>query len=115
MYSLSKLELKTLKEFLNSALKSSKIFLLRSSADVLILFVSKLEDRDLRLYVNYRDLNKIIIRNRYSLSLMNKLRDRMTDVKRFTKLDLIIVYNNIRIKKEDEYKTVFRTRYGHFE
>ena len=39
----------------------------------------------------------------------------MTDAKRFTKLDLITVYNNIRIKKDDEYKTAFRTRYNHYE
>src|SRR5437868_6746588 len=115
MYSLLKLELKALREFLNSALKSGKISLSRSSTDVLILFVPKPKDRDLRLYVDYRDLNKITIRNRYSLSLMNELRDRMTSVKRFTKLDLMTAYNNIRIKKGDEYKTAFRTRYDHFE
>ena len=39
----------------------------------------------------------------------------MTGSKRFTKLDLITAYNNIRIKKGDEYKTVFRTRYGYYE
>src|SRR5205085_4842802 len=105
--SLSKLELKALREFLNSALKSSKISFSRFSADALILFVSKPEDRGLRLCVDYRDLNKIIIRNRYPLSLMDELRDHVTDVKRFIKLDLMIVYNNIRIKKGDEYKTAF--------
>ena len=115
MYPLSKLELKALREFLNSALKSGKISPSRSSAGALILFVPKPEDRGLRLCVNYRDLNKITIRNRYSLPLINKLRDRVTDIKRFTKLDLITVYNNIRIKKEDEYKIVFRIRYGYYE
>jgi hypothetical protein len=77
--------------------------------------MSKAEDRSLRLCVNYRDLNKIIIRNKYSLSLMNKLQDRVTDVTRFTKLDLMIAYNNILIQKSDEYKTAFRTRYDYFE
>src|SRR5436309_324066 len=115
MYPLSELELKALREFLNSALKSSKIFSSRSPADAPILFVSKPKDRGLRLYVDYRDLNKITIRNRYPLPLMDKLRDRVTGAKRFTKLDLITAYNNIRIKKGDEYKTAFRTRYGHFE
>ena len=115
MYSLSKLELKTLREFLDSALKSSKIFLSRFSTNALILFVPKPRDRGLRLCVNYRDLNKIIIRNRYLLPLINELRDRVTSVKRFTKLDLIIVYNNIRIKEEDEYKTVFRIRYDYYK
>src|SRR5439155_21309540 len=80
-----------------------------------ILFVPKPEGRGLRLCVNYRGLNKITIRNRYPLPLMNELRDRVTDAKRFTKLDLMIVYNSIRMKEGDEYKTAFRTRYGHFE
>src|SRR5438105_439380 len=115
MYSLSELELKALREFLNSALKSRKISLSRFSAGASILFVPKPEDRGLRLCVDYRGLNKIIIRNRYSLPLMDKLRDRVTGSKRFTKLDLMIVYNNIRIKKGDEYKIAFRTRYGHYE
>ena len=39
----------------------------------------------------------------------------MTGSKRFTKLDLITAYNNIRIKKGDKYKTAFRTRYGYYE
>src|SRR5437660_764839 len=113
MYPLSELELKALREFLNSALKSDKISPSRSSAGALILFVPKSEGRGLRLCVNYRGLNKIIIRNRYPLPLMDELRDRVTDAKRFTKLDLMTAYNNIRIKKGDEYKTVFRIRYKH--
>src|SRR5438132_14195086 len=115
MYSLSKLELKALREFLNTALTSDKISLSRFSTSALILFVPKSGGRGLRLYVNYRGLNKITIRNRYPLSLIDELRDRMTGLKRFTKLDLMIAYNNIRIKKEDEYKIVFRTRYGYFK
>jgi hypothetical protein len=115
VYPLSELELKTLREFLDTALKSGKISPSRSKAGAPILFVPKAEDRGLRLCVNFRDLNKITIRNRYSLSLMNELRDRVTGVTRFTKLDLIIAYNNIRIKKDNEYKTAFRTRYEHFE
>ena len=95
MYSLSELELKALREFLDSALKSSKISPSRSSASALILFVPKPKGRGLRLCVDYRDLNKITIRNRYPLPLMNELRDRVTGTKRFTKLDLMTAYNNI--------------------
>ena len=46
---------------------------------------------------------------------MDELRDRVTGLKRFIKLDLMTAYNNIRIKEGDEYKTAFRTRYGHFK
>src|SRR5437016_2800653 len=115
MYSLSELELKALREFLDAALTSSKISLSRSSTSAPILFVPKPRGRGLRLCVNYRGLNKITIRNRYPLPLIDELRDRVTGSKRFTKLDLITAYNNIRIKKGDEYKIVFRTRYGYYE
>ena len=115
MYPLSELELKALREFLDSALKSGKISPSRSPAGAPILFVPKPGDRGLRLCVDYRGLNKITIRNRYLLPLINELRDRVTGLKRFTKLNRIIVYNNIRIKKENEYKTAFRTRYDHYE
>ena len=115
MYSLSELELKALREFLDAALTSDKISPSRSPTGASILFVPKSGGRGLRLCVDYRGLNKIIVRNRYPLPLIDELRDRMTGAKRFTKLDLMTVYNNIRIKKENEYKTAFRIRYGHFE
>ena len=115
VYPLSELELKALREFLDSALKSGKISPSRSPAGAPILFVPKPEGRGLRLCVDYRGLNKITIRNRYPLPLMDELRDRVTGAKRFTKLDLMTAYNNIRIKEGDEYKTAFRISYDHFE
>ena len=55
------------------------------------------------------------IRNSYPLPLISELLDRVKGAKYFTKLDLKSVYNLVRIKKGDEYKTAFRTRYGYFE
>jgi len=55
------------------------------------------------------------IRNSYPLPLIGDLRDRVKGAKVFTKLDLKSAYNLVRIKEDDEYKTAFRTRYGHFE
>ena len=46
---------------------------------------------------------------------MNELRDRFRGVQIFTKLDLKVRYNLIRIKEGDEWKTAFRSRYGHYE
>ena len=46
---------------------------------------------------------------------MNELRDRVRGSKIFTKLDLKAGYNLIRIKEGDEWKTAFRSRYGHYE
>jgi hypothetical protein len=60
-------------------------------------------------------LNVITIKNRYSISLINQLLNRLNDVKKFTKLNIQITYNFIRIKKKDEWKTAFRCRYEQYE
>ena len=72
-----------------------------SLVDVPILFVSK-KDEKLRLCVDYRNLNAIIIKNRHSLSLITKTLNRLCEAKRFIKLNLKNVYHRIRIKKGDE-------------
>jgi len=78
------------------------------------LFVKK-KDGSLRLCVDYRGLNKITKKNRYPLPLILGLLDRLRTGKIFTKLDLRGAYNLLRIRPSDEWKTAFRTRYGHFE
>jgi hypothetical protein len=70
-------------------------------ARYLILFVSKANDK-LRLCVDYRRLNKITVKNRYTLSLIYEMQDRIQGAKIFTKLDLRDNYHKIRIKEEDE-------------
>jgi hypothetical protein len=69
----------------------------------------------LQLYIDYRALNKITIKNRYPLFLINKIFDRLADAVIYTKLNLKDIYHRIRIKLENEWKTTFRTRYGFFE
>ena len=56
-----------------------------------ILFILK-KNKDLRLYIDYRELNKIIIKNRYFLPLINKTLNRLNDIKKFIKLDLKNTY-----------------------
>ena len=85
-----------------------------SPAGAPVLFVKK-KDGSLRLCVDYRKLNDMTIRNSYPLPLIGDLLDRVKGAKVFTKLDLKSAYNLVRIKEGDEYKTAFRTRYGHFE
>jgi hypothetical protein len=78
------------------------------------LFVKK-KDGSLRLCVDYRGLNKITKKNRYPLPLILGLLDWLRTEKIFTKLDLHGAYDLLRIRPGDEWKTAFRTCYGHFE
>ena len=78
------------------------------------MFVPK-SNGSLRLCVDYRGLNRIIVKNRYPLSLINDLMDRLSIAKYFSKIDLRDAYHRIRIKELDQWKTAFRTRYGYFE
>jgi hypothetical protein len=101
MYNLSVIELELLREYLDEFLTKEFIVLSSSFVDASILFVKKSKD-DLKLCVNYKELNVITIKNRYSISLINQLLNRFSDVKKFTKLNIQTAYNFIRIKKEDE-------------
>ena len=114
LYNLSQIELTKLRRYLNDALIKKWIKFSISLASVSIFFVFK-KDEELRLYVNYKDLNAIIIKNRHSLSFIIETLNRLCDVKRFTKLNLKDAYYRIQIKRGDEWKTAFRTRYDHFE
>jgi hypothetical protein len=85
-----------------------------SPTGAFILFVKK-PDGNLRLYVNYRALNKFIIKNRHPLPLIDKTINRLAGAKVYIKLDFRDAYHRIRIKPDDEWKTAFRTRYGYYE
>ena len=56
-----------------------------------------------------------MIKNQYPLLLIGESLDRLGRAKMFTQLDLISAYHRMKIKEGDEWKTAFRTRYGHFE
>ena len=71
------------------------------SAEYSILFASKKNDK-LRLCVNYRQLNNITVKNRYTLSLIFEFQDRIEEVKIFTLLDLREAYHHIRMKKDEK-------------
>ena len=106
--------MKVLRQYLDENLKKGFIRESKSPAGYLILFAPK-KDGTLRLCVDYRRLNDITIKNRYPLPNIAELQDRLCNAKIFTKLDLKGAYNLIRMKEGDEWKTAFRTRYGHFE
>ena len=114
IYNLLQKELQILQEYLESTLKKGQIRPSKSSTRVPIPFIPKAEGI-IWLYVNYRRLNKIIIKNQYLLPLVSKLFNRLSYVKIFIKLDLCNAYYRICIKKGDKQKTAFKTRYGHFK
>jgi hypothetical protein len=114
IYGLNEEQLKALREYLEENLRKGYIRPSTSPAGYPILFVPK-KNGKLRLCVDYRQLNDITIKNRYPLPLISELRDRLYGAQWFTKLDLKGAYNLIRIKEGEEWKTAFRTRYGHYE
>jgi hypothetical protein len=65
--------------------------------------------------VDYRTLNLITIKDRHPLPLISEIQDRIRGANWFTKLNIADAYNQIRIKKGDEWKTAFRTKYGYFK
>ena len=114
IYSLGPVELETLKPYIETNLANSFIRPSKSPAGALILFIRK-KDGSFWLCVNYRGLNNLTIKNRYPLPLIGESLDRLGHAKRFTQLDLTNAYHRMWIRESDEWKTVFRTWYDHFE
>ncbi|GJY59217.1 putative reverse transcriptase domain-containing protein [Tanacetum coccineum] len=79
-----------------------------------VLFVKK-KDGSFRMCIDYRELNKLTIKNRYPLPRINDLFDQLQGSQYFSKIDLRSIYHQLRVPADDIPKTAFRTRYGHFE
>ncbi|KAL4011133.1 hypothetical protein IC575_028180 [Cucumis melo] len=79
-----------------------------------VLFVKK-KDGSMRLCIDYRELNKVTVKNRYPLPRIEDLFDQLQGATVFSKIDLRSGYHQLRIRDGDIPKTAFRSRYGHYE
>ena len=114
LYRMSPTELKELKTLLNELLDKDFICPSASPFAAPVLFVSK-KDGSRRLCTDFRALNQITVKNRYPLPRIEDLQDCLQKAKVFSKIDLTSGYWQIPIRQEDQRKTAFRTRYGHYE
>ncbi|GJT14586.1 reverse transcriptase domain-containing protein [Tanacetum coccineum] len=79
-----------------------------------VLFVKK-KDGSMRMCIDYRELNKLTIKNCYPLPRIDDLFDQLQGACYFSKIDLRSGYHQLRVPEEDIPNTAFKTRYGHFE
>ncbi|GBG80097.1 hypothetical protein CBR_g30464 [Chara braunii] len=114
MYRMSEEELSVLCAQLDDLLEKGWIRPSSSPYGAPVLFVRK-KNKDLRLCIDYRKLNAQTIRNAGPLPCIDDFLERLGGAQFFSKLDLKSGYHQLEIRKEDRYKTTFKTRYGHFE
>ena len=79
-----------------------------------MLFVKK-KDRSMRMCIDYWELSKVTIKNRYPFPMIDDLLDQLQGVRVFSKVNLCSGYHQVRVKEEDIPKIAFRTRYGHYK
>ena len=113
-YRMAPAELKELKAQLQELVDGGFIRPSISPWEALVLFVKK-KDGTWRLCIDYRQLNKVTIRNKYPLPQIDDLFDQLQGAKVFSNIGLRSGYHQLRIRESNIPKTAFRTRYGYYE
>jgi len=114
IYKMTQNELAVIWDYLNSALKKKWIHSSSSFAETSVLFIKK-SNESLCLCVNYHDLNKITVKNNYSLSLLSEMLNCFAYARHFIKIDICNIYHCIWICKSNKWKITFHTRYNQFK
>ncbi|GJT18871.1 putative reverse transcriptase domain-containing protein [Tanacetum coccineum] len=106
----------TVRDFLELQELSDKGFIRPSSSPwgAPVLFVKK-KDGSFRMCIDYRELNKLTVKNRYPLLRIDDLFDQLQGSRVYSKIDLRSGCHQLRVREEDIPKTAFRIRYGHYE
>ncbi|KAJ3684443.1 hypothetical protein LUZ61_013607 [Rhynchospora tenuis] len=113
-YRMAPAEMKELKAQLEELLAKGFVRPSTSPWGSPVLFVRK-KDGSLRLCIDYRELNKVTVKNRYPLPRIDDLFDQLQGSSVYSKIDLRTRYHQLKIRPSDVEKTAFRTRYGHYE
>nr|GFC25516.1 putative reverse transcriptase domain-containing protein [Tanacetum cinerariifolium] len=111
-YRLAPSEMKELAKQLQDLSEEGFIHPSSSPWGVLVLFVKK-KDRSFHMCINYREFNKLTVKNRYPLPRIDDLFDQLQGSSVYSKIDLRTGYHQLRIREEDIPITAFRTQYGH--
>ena len=113
-YRMAPAELKELKAQSEELLNKGFIRPSTSTWGAPVLFVKK-KDGSLRLCIDYRQLNRVTIRNQYPLPRIDELFDQLHGSQVYSKIDLRSGYNQLKVRENDVSKTAFRMRYDHYE
>uniref|UniRef100_A0A3B3HRG1 Gypsy retrotransposon integrase-like protein 1 n=1 Tax=Oryzias latipes TaxID=8090 RepID=A0A3B3HRG1_ORYLA len=114
LFNLSGPEKVAMEKYIQEALSSGHIRPSSSPVGAGFFFVEK-KDKTLRPCIDYRELNQITVKDKYSLPLISSVFDSIQEARIFSKLDLRNAYHLVRIKEGDEWKTAFKTPLGHYE
>ncbi len=114
LYHMSDYKLQKMKNYLIKHLNKSFISFSSTSYALLILFIEKKDD-SLRFCVDYRKLNALIKRDRYSLLLIDETLARIQDSKYLTRLNIIVAFNKLRMHSRSEDLTIFITSFDFYK
>uniref|UniRef100_A0A3P9M887 Gypsy retrotransposon integrase-like protein 1 n=1 Tax=Oryzias latipes TaxID=8090 RepID=A0A3P9M887_ORYLA len=114
LFNLSGPEKLSMEKYIQEALSAGHIRPSSSPVGAGFFFVQK-KDKTLRPCIDYRDLNQITVKNKYSLPLIDSALHSVQEARVFSKLDLRNAYYLVRMREGDEWKTAFNTPLGHFE